>query len=119
MVTLLFQPDVLVPAQYFEKNKNNIEAMPERALMLAILEDAVWCFRKNCLVADNRRKIFFREAEDWIFDDDEGGLFSYRNVCEILGIDADYLRLGLIRWKEKHLAAQVYKLKRKHRAQEV
>jgi hypothetical protein len=118
MVTLLFQLDVLLPAQYLEKNKK-IEAMPEKTLMLAVLEDAVYCFQKYLLVPDKRGKILFKEAERWLFDDDDRDVFSYRNVCEILGIDADYLRLGLLRWKEKRLACGVYKVKKKHRIQGV
>ena len=119
MATSLFQPDVLLPAQYLERTKKNTEAMPERALMLALLEDAVCCFQKYLLVSNRKGRIFFKEAEGWIFDQDNNGFVSFSNVCDVLGIDADYLRLGLIRWKEKRLAAQVYKLKRKHRAQGV
>ena len=119
MVASLFQPDLLLPAQYLERTKKNAEATPERALMLALLEDAVCCFQKYLLVPNGKGRSLFKEAEGWIFDEHNDGVFCYRNVCDILGIDADYLRLGLIRWKEKRLAAQVYKLKRKHRAQGV
>ena len=119
MVASLFQPDVLLPAQYLEGTKNKNEAMPEKDLMLALLEDAVCCFQKYLLVSNRKGRIFFKEAEGWIFDEVNNGVFCYRNICDILDIDADYLRLGLIRWKEKRLAAQVYKLKRKHRAQGV
>jgi hypothetical protein len=122
MVTSLFQPDVLLPAQYFERMKRT-DVRPEKALMLAVLEDAVCCFQKYCLVRDKRGKILFKEAESWIFDDDNNGIFSYRNVCDFLGIDADYLRCGLLRWKEKHLSprlnGKVYKLKKKHRIQAI
>lgn len=119
MVAFLFQPDVLLPAQYLERTKKNTEATPERALMLALLEDAVCCFQKYLLVSNRKGRVFFKEAEGWIFDEVNNGVFCYRSVCDVLGIDADYLRRGLLRWKEKHLAAQVYKLKRKHRAQGV
>jgi hypothetical protein len=95
----LFQPDVLLPAQYFERMKRT-DVRPEKALMLAVLEDAVCCFQKYCLASDRRGRILFKEAESWIFDGDDSGVFAYRNVCDVLGIDGDYLRQGLLRWKE-------------------
>lgn len=123
-ITSLFQPDVLLPAQYFERNKKKTEAMPEKALMLAMLEDAAWCFQKYRLAADKKGKILFKEAKSWIFDDDESWVFSYRNICDVLGIEADYLRHGLLRWQGRHLGSRLrgrpykirpYKIKRRHR----
>jgi hypothetical protein len=119
MVTSLFQPDILLPAQYFETMKRKFETIPEKTLMRAVLEDAIWCFQKYILVPDKTRRSLFKEAESWIFEDDNIWVFSYKNVCDALGIDGDYLRFGLLRWKEKRLATQVYKVKRKHRAQGV
>lgn len=115
MVASLFQPDELLSAQYFERNKKKIEAMPEKDLMLAVLEDAVCCFQKYCFVRDKREMTLFKEAEGWIFDDDENWIFSYRDVCDVLGIDGDYLRSGLLRWRERRLASEHCKLKKKHR----
>jgi len=37
-----------------------------------------------------------REALDWIFDDGGDGVFSFRNVCDTLGIDSARLRERLI-----------------------
>ncbi|MGH7772498.1 MAG: hypothetical protein ACREQA_09720 [Candidatus Binatia bacterium] len=118
-ITSLFQPDGLLPAQYFERNKKKTYAMPERRLLLAVLEDAVCCFQKYFLAPDKRGKILFKEAESWIFDDDDSGVFSYGNVCDILEIDADYLSRGLLRWREKQSASRsrariYYKNKTKH-----
>ncbi len=107
MVASLFQPDELLSTQYFERNKKNIEAMPEKDLMLAILEDAVCCFQKYLLVPNRRGRRLLEEAESWIFDDDDSGIFSYKNVCDILSIDGGYLRCGLLRWKEKHLSSRL------------
>jgi len=30
-------------------------------------------------------------------------LFSFDNVCEILGLDPEYMRAGLLRWKDAAL----------------
>ncbi len=104
-VTSLFQPAELLAAQYYERNKKG-EAIPEKVLMLAILEDAVCCFQKYILARDRRGKILFEEAKTWIFDDDWMWIFSYRNVCDVLGMDGDYLRSGLLRWTERTLSCR-------------
>jgi len=79
----LFQPDILLPAQYSETVRQKTVAMPERDLMLAVLEDAVCCFQKYLLASDRRGRILFKEAESWIFDGDDSGVFAYRNVCDV------------------------------------
>lgn len=86
-VTARFQPDILIPAQYFETVRPKSIAMPEKALMLAILEDAVCCFQKYLLASDRRGRILFKEAESWIFGGDDSGVFAYMNVCDVLCID--------------------------------
>lgn len=89
--TSLFQPDVLLPAQYFETGRQKSVAVPEKSFMAAVFEEAVYSFQKYLLVPDGKGRILFEEAGRWIFDDDDSGLFSYRNVCEILDIEVDYL----------------------------
>ena len=42
-------------------------------------------------------------AEEWILDKDRSHLFSFDNVCEILGLDPEYMRAGLLRWKDTTL----------------
>ena len=119
MVASLFQPDELLSAQYYERNKKKIDTMPEKALMRAVLEDAVCCSQKYVLVRDRRGRTLFKETASWIFDDDDSQVFSYRNACDVLGIDADYLRRGLLRWKEERLASRVYKFRKQHRTRGV
>jgi hypothetical protein len=35
---------------------------------------------------------------------DEYGLFSFESVCGVLGLNPEYMRRGLLRWKDKELA---------------
>ena len=113
-VTSLFQPDTLLPDQYFETFRRKFHLEPEKKLMLAILEDAVACFQKYIFARDGKGKTVFREAEEWIEGSDANGIFSFDSVCEMLGFDPVYLRQCLARWKEKALAqhtrAKVYQL---------
>lgn len=113
-VTSLFQPDTLLPDQYFETFRRKFHLEPEKKLMLAILEDAVACFQKYIFARDGKGKTLFREAEEWVEGRNADGIFSFDSVCEILGFDPAYLRQGLVSWKEKALAqhtqAKVYQL---------
>lgn len=96
----LFQPDPLIAAQYFATLKRKAHLEPERELMLAVLEDAVHCFKNYFLSTRPRWRSLFRDTEEWLFCREENDWpFSYDNVCGILGIDPDYLRRGLRRWE--------------------
>ena len=72
----------------------------EEKLMLAVLQDAVECFQIYVLAETQREKRLFQEAEDWILETDSEWLFSFENICETLQLHPDYLREGLLCWKE-------------------
>ena len=99
----LFEPDTLLPAQYLENFRGKTLVEPERRLMLAVLEDAINCFQVNVMAQSGRRKKLFNEAEDWIMEQDDDWMFSFVSVCEILRLNPEYVRQGLLRWKEKKL----------------
>lgn len=103
-VMTLFQPDILVGAQFQSTYQRRFNLDPERVLMLAVLQDAVVCFQENVTAKCKRKQIMHREAEEWIINKDRSYLFSFENVCEALGYDANYLRDGLLRWKQAMLA---------------
>ena len=100
----LFQPDTLLPAQYFDTFRRKANSEPEKKLMLAILENAIDCFQKYIFARDGRGKGIFREAEDWILEENSDRLFSFETVCDALGFNPSYVRRGLLRWKEMKLA---------------
>jgi len=110
----LFQPDSLLSAQFFDTFRRKTLLEPEKRLMLAVLEDAVACFQKYVHARDGRGKTMFQEAEEWILERDSDWLFSFEGICDILGLNPDYVRQGLVRWKEASLAARsrpnVYRL---------
>jgi len=111
-VASLFQPDTLLPAQYLETFRRKSYLEPEKRLMLAVLEDAIACFQKYVCARDGKGMALFREAEGWILEEKNDFLFSSGNACEVLGFNPRYIRQGLLRWKERRLAAQakVYRL---------
>jgi len=68
------------------------------------LEDAINCFQVNVIAQNARRKKLFNETEDWIMEQDSDSIFSFVSICEVLGLNPEYVRRGLLRWKEKKLA---------------
>ena len=100
----LFQPDILIQTQYQATHQRRFHQEPEKVLMLALLEDAIVCFQDNFGTDCKRKKALFQDAEEWILDHDASYIFSFENICDVLGFDAGYLRDGLTRWKQEALA---------------
>jgi hypothetical protein len=102
-ITSLFEPDTLLSAQYLDLHRKAL-LEPEKRLMLAVLEDAINCFQVNVMAQSGRGKKLFNESEDWIMGRDDDWIFSFVSVCELLSFSPEYVRRGLLRWKEKKLA---------------
>jgi hypothetical protein len=97
----IFQPDTLLPSQFFDRVRRRTEHEGERRLMIAVLEDAVETYRKQVGAKEPRGQQLFREAEEWIEDPDRSWLFAFENICDVLDIDGEYLRRGLHAWKAR------------------
>jgi hypothetical protein len=96
----LFEPDTLLPTQFYAMFKNSQYREPERRLMVAILEDAVSCLSTDLHKSNLRQRKQYEEAKAWVTADEESEwIFSFKNICEVLGMDPSYLRRGLIRPK--------------------
>lgn len=91
----LLQPDPTAPVLFFEVFRRPKDALPEKRLMLAVLEDAVIRFQKYAPMRNHREARLFYEAQDWLFDTDNEWWFSFENICAHLGLDPDYVRRGL------------------------
>ena len=91
----LFEPDTLLPTQYFAAFAREGGLVRERRLMLAVLQDAVECYQKYALARDPRGTLLFDDARDWIESGEREWPFSYENICDVLGIEAAYVRSGL------------------------
>jgi hypothetical protein len=75
----------------------------EEALMLAVLQDAIADFQEYILAKDKKGKELFQEAEAWILEKNGDSIFSFEYICEILGLEPNYLRKGLLDWKQAKL----------------
>ncbi len=94
-----FEPDFLVPVQFFDLTRRRSMPDGETRLVFAVLEDAVRCYVKT--VNSSRRCDLeqFDEVQRW-FHAEAGSRspFSFEYVCDVLGIEPASLRsrLGLL-----------------------
>jgi len=102
-MTTLFQPDSLLPVQYFENFRRKVQTEPEKRLLLAVLEDALAAYQKHFSSRGGRGMKLFRETEEWIFREDSTRPFCFTNICEVVGFDPQYIRSGLVKWREMKL----------------
>ncbi len=87
--------DTTLRDQYFATFRRSEHLEPEMALLMAILEDAIHCYRKYRAARDRAGRERFRETEQWIMEEGDDWLFSFANVCELLGLDPQYIRRGV------------------------
>ncbi len=113
----LFQPDILIPGQFMATTKSKTQREPEQRLMLAVLEDAVWCFQNGLRAKDKRKQDLSREAEEWLMEENSQWLFSFNEICDLLGFEAEYIRKRLMRWKQESLSARGKQAERRTRPQ--
>ena len=97
----LFQPDIILPSQHRDTLQRRTPQNPEKRLMLAVLEDAVACFRNGLQAHDHRRRELFKDSEAWITEENADRLFSFEHICDILGLDARLIRFELLKWKKE------------------
>jgi hypothetical protein len=76
-----------------------IRRQPECRLLWAVLEDGRETYMKYATATGRRGKRPFAEAERRIMADDSTWLCSLVSLCHILGLEPDYLRAGLKRWR--------------------
>jgi hypothetical protein len=97
----LFEPDALLPAQFYAAFRGGSAVRGEKRLMLAVLEDALDCYQKYAFSRDVHGRQLFDEACEWIGSANREWFFSFENICETLEINPEYLRRGLDRWRAR------------------
>jgi len=95
----------LIPSSIVSSEvRERIRSQPECQLLWAVLEEALGTYMKYVSATDRRGQRLFKEAEQWIFQDDYRWLCSFRNICHILELEPEYIRTGLTRWREAQQA---------------
>jgi len=80
--------------------------------MLAILENAVEYFQKYIFAQNDIGRKLFQEAEEWFLEKNADLFFSFESICETLELHPDYIREGLMSWKEKTLKGYFFQASR-------
>ena len=94
-----FEPDFLVPVQFFDLTRRRAMLDGETRLLFAVLEDAVRCYVKTVNSSRRCDREQFDEVHRWFHA--EAGVhspFSFEYVCDVLGIEPTSFRgrLGLL-----------------------
>jgi hypothetical protein len=95
----VLEPEIRLPEQL--ENAGKRCTMPEHRLMLAVMEDAVHVYQTACGATHGQGRKLFRETADWFASDDTSSPFCFVTICQLLGLDPDYLRAGLRRWRDR------------------
>ena len=107
MLSMLFDDDdatagladhPVLPEQFYGAPRKAYQESGEIALIRAVLIDAISCFQKPS-TGTRRDQRLAQEAEEWFFSAKDGQPFSFINICSALGLEPEYIRLGLKRWQ--------------------
>jgi hypothetical protein len=101
----VIQPDTVLPSQFFAvvRQKGFVEG--EKRLMAAVLADAVDVYQKMAFNTESRGRQLYVDAEEWLFGASTGrSFFSFENICDVLSLEPEYIRRGLVEWKRSRVA---------------
>ena len=101
---LELEPETILPSQFASNGTIDASLQAEKRLMLAVLEEAVGTYQKYVGSHDRNGGKLFEEAEDWFLSDEVDWPFSFVNICHTLGLEVDYFRSGLDKWRSKQEA---------------
>jgi len=104
-------PDTVLPAQFFASLQRQApHRTGEYRLLVAVLDDAIRCFRLFAFPRTHRERRLFEDTERWIMNDESlsrdpsaAPLLSFEYVCCVLGIDPAGVRQSLRRWRTSRL----------------
>lgn len=89
-------PVAVLPAQFHPTPRLGGEG--ERRLILALIEEAVHTWQKNAFADSPRGRREFQEADQWLGGKGEP-MIRFEDACAMLGIEAEWLRTRLRRWR--------------------
>lgn len=99
-------------SEFFDVNKKRFPLLPEQDLMLAVLEDAIACYMNHLKPKSLSGRTLFEDAERWFFNEGGDWIFSFANICQMVGLDPNYVRRGLLSARRKMFVGRPAKLYR-------
>ena len=99
----ILEPDIFLPSQFYGNGGLSRKLEGEKRLMIAILKDAVECLEKYRESRSDTGKISYQNAIEWVEDADTEWLYSFTNICDLLGFDPHYLREQLLKRENRYI----------------
>jgi hypothetical protein len=99
----ILEPDIFLPSQFYGTTGLSRKLEGEKRLMIAILKDAVECLEKYRASRSSAGRIHYDNAIEWVEDTGTDWLFSFNNICDLLGFDPDYLREVLLKRENRYV----------------
>ena len=99
----ILEPDIFLPSQFYGSAGLSRKLEGEKRLMIAVLKDAVECLEKYRGSRSSIGQIQYQSAIEWVEDTDTEWLFSFNNICDLLGFDPEYLREVLLKRENRYV----------------
>lgn len=93
----LLKPETILPAQFQRMWCGTRKTTPEKALLMAVLQQALEDLRNSSDRPGAQARRLYREAYQWVVSDDRSWPCSFLNVCDLLGLSAGALRTEMLR----------------------
>src|SRR5262245_47856517 len=98
----ILEPDIYLPLQFYGAGGLSRKLEGEKRLMIAILKDAVECLEKYRAARSGIGRVQYQNAIEWVEDTGTEWLFSFTNICDLLGFDPHYLREVLLKRENRY-----------------
>ena len=89
-------PEAALPAQFDEIWHKTRAIRPERALVLAVMWEAVLDLDKYRFAQRRRQQRLYWEAYEWVTSDNRAWPFSFVNLCDAIGLTVEPVRKRLL-----------------------
>ncbi len=90
------KPETILPVQFHHLWCAPRTVSPERALLVAVLWQAIDDLRNHQDGRGTKARRLYREAYQWVASDDRSWPCSFLNVCDLLHLSAGALRAELL-----------------------
>jgi hypothetical protein len=97
----LLAADSVLPEQFWGTHAAPSIASGELALMWAVFADGIESYRRNAVATSAHGRVEFEEAESWVLATDWDWPFSFVNLCDVFGFNANGIRWALRRWRHE------------------
>jgi len=92
----ILTPEPALPAQFKDVWYRSRAISPERALVLAVMWQAVIDLQKHRFAKRRQQQRLYWEAWEWVASDDRNWSYSFSNLCDMLNLNPEPLRKELL-----------------------